>query len=70
MFVDGSEFVLVLAQIDTEENFLTKFQTPTSGLGGDAITRNVYRRTVGRTDGEFTDRQKSSSGLRPKELLI
>ena len=52
MFVDGPEFCLVLAQLDTEGNILTKFQNnPTSGLGGDAITRNVYRRTVGRTDG-------------------
>ena len=49
MFVDGPEFFLVLAQLDTEGNILTKLQTnPTSGLGGDAITRNVYRRTVGR----------------------
>ena len=32
-----------------------------SGLGGDAITRNVYRETVGRTDGAFPDRTKSSS---------
>ena len=52
MFVDGLEFVLVLAQLDTDENILTKFKTnPISGLGGEAITRNVYRRTVGRTDG-------------------
>ena len=49
-FVDGPEFFLVHAQLDTEGNILTKFQkNPTSGLGGDAITRNVYRRTVGRT---------------------
>ena len=61
MFVDGPEFVLVLAQLDTEGNILTKFKkkkkkkkikkNPTYGLGGAAITRNVYRRTVGRTDG-------------------
>ena len=72
MFVNGSEFVLVLAQLDTEGNILTKFQkTPTGGLGGDAITRNVYRRTVGRTDaGEFPDHKKSYSGLRLEELII
>ena len=61
-----------------EGNILTKFQNlktnPTS-LGGDAISRNVYRRTVGRTDGqadagEFPDRKESSSGLRPEELII
>ena len=52
MFVDGPEFFLVLAQLGTEGNILTKFQkNPTSGPGGDAITRYVYRRTVGRTDG-------------------
>ena len=52
MFVDGPEFVLVLAQLDTEGNILTKFQKhSTSGFGGDAITRNVYIRTVGRTNG-------------------
>ena len=51
MFVDGPEFVLVLAQLDTEGNILTKFKKKsTSGLGGDAITRNVYRRKVGRTE--------------------
>ena len=38
--------LLILAQLDTEGNILTKFQNnPTSGLGGHAITRNVYRRT-------------------------
>ena len=42
MFVDGPEFVLVLAQLDTEGNILSKFKkTPTSGLVGDAITRNA-----------------------------
>ena len=52
MFVDGPEFFLVLAQLDTEGNILTKFKKNlTSDLGGDAITRNVYRRTVGRADG-------------------
>ena len=52
MFVDGPEFFLVLAQQDTEGNILTKFKKKkTSGIGGDAITKNVYRRTVGRTDG-------------------
>ena len=73
MFVDGPEFFLVLAQQDTEGNILTKFKKKkTSGIGGDAITKNVYRRTVGRqTDaGEFPDRKKSSSGLRLEELLI
>ena len=51
MFVDGPEFFLVRAQLDTEGNILAKFnKNPTSGLGGDAITRNVYRRTVGRTE--------------------
>ena len=51
MFVDGPEFVLVLAQLSTKGNILTKLKNnPTSGLGGDPITRNVYRRTVGRTD--------------------
>ena len=50
MFVDGPEFFLVLAQQDTEGNILTKFKKKTSGIGGDAITKNVYRRTVGRTD--------------------
>ena len=72
MFVVGPEFFLVLAQLGTEGNILTKFQKhPTSGLGGDAITRYVYRRTVGRTDGQtFPDRKKSSCGLRPEELMI
>ena len=52
MFVDGPEFFLVLAQLGTEGNILTEFQKhPASGFGGDAITRNVYKRTVGRTDG-------------------
>ena len=47
-----AEFVLVLAQLDTEGNILTKFQKhPTSGLGRDAITRNVYSRTAGQKDG-------------------
>ena len=51
MFVDGPEFLLVLAQLGTEGNILAKCKNnPTSGLGGDVITRNVYRRTVGRTD--------------------
>ena len=62
MFVDGPEFFFVLAQLDTEGNILTKLKKyPTSGLGGDAITRNVYRRTVGRTDGpgEFPDHKKA-----------
>ena len=50
MFDDGPEFFLVLTQLDTEGNILTKFlkKKTTSGLGGDAITRNVYRRTDGR----------------------
>ena len=36
------------------------------------ITRNVYRRTVGRTDERrrVPRRKKSSSGLRPEELMI
>ena len=52
MFVDGPEFVLALAHLDTEGNILTKFKrNPTGGLVGDAIKRNVYRRTVGQTDG-------------------
>ena len=47
----GVLFGTILAQLDTEGNILTKFnKKSTSGLGGDAITRNVYRRTVGRTD--------------------
>ena len=50
-FVDGPEFFLVLAQQDTVRNILTKFKKKTSSIGGDAITKNVYRRTVGRTDG-------------------
>ena len=34
-------------KLDTEGNILTKLKkNPTSGLGGDAITRNVHRRTV------------------------
>ena len=69
-FVDGPEFCLVLAQLDAEGNILTKFQNnPTSGLGGDAITKNVYSWTEQTDAGEFPDRQKSSSGLRPEELL-
>ena len=48
MFVDGPEFFFVLAQLDTMGNIMTKFQN-NSGLEGDAITRNVYRRPVGRT---------------------
>ena len=55
MFVDGLEFVLLLAQLDTKGNILIKLKKkqkhPTGGIGVDAITRNVYRRTVGRTDG-------------------
>ena len=52
MFVDGPEFFLVLEQQDTEGNILTKFKkNPTNDIGGDAITKNVYRRTVARTDG-------------------
>ena len=51
MCVDGPEFFFVCAQLDTKGNILTKFQKhPTSGLGGDAVTKNVYRRTVGLTD--------------------
>ena len=51
MFADRPEFCLELAQLDTEGNILNKFhKNPTGGLGGDAIARNVYRRTVGRTD--------------------
>ena len=50
--MDGPESFLVLEYLDIEGNILTKFQkNPTSGLGGDAITRNVYGRTVGLTDG-------------------
>ena len=64
MFVDGPDFFLVLAQLNTEGNILTKFQkNPTSGFGGDATTRNVYRRTVGRTDGR-------RRGHRPQEKLL
>ena len=71
MFVDGPEFFLVLAQLDTEGNILTKFQiNPTSGLGGDAITKNVYSWTEKTDAGEFPDCQKSSSGLRPEELIL
>ena len=51
MFVDGPEFFLVLAQLDTEGNSVQVLKNSTSGLVGDAITRNVYRRTVGRKDG-------------------
>ena len=36
---------LDVAQLDTEGNILTKIKNPFSGLGGDAIKRNVYRRT-------------------------
>ena len=57
---------------------------PTGGLGGplvprptvklstrDAMTRNVYRQLDGQTDaGEFPDRKKSSSGLRPEEIIL
>ena len=51
MFVDGPEFFMVLAQLGTEGNIPTRFKkNPTSGLEGDVITRNVYRRTVGLTD--------------------
>ena len=68
----GILFGTILAQLDTEGNILTKFnKNPTSGLGGDAITRNVYRRTVRRTDaGELPDLKKSSCGLRLQELKI
>ena len=42
MFVDGPEFVLVLARLDTVGNNLTKFKkNPSSGLVGDAKERNV-----------------------------
>ena len=64
MFIDGPEFVLVHAQLDSEGNILVKFQTnPTSGFGGESITRNVSRRTVGGTEGRrrVPDRKKSSS---------
>ena len=38
--------------VDNEGNILTKFKKyPTGGLGGGAITRNVYRRTIGRRVG-------------------
>ena len=49
MFVDGPEFFLVLAQLDTEGNSVQVLKNPTSGLVGDAITSNLYRRTVWRT---------------------
>ena len=63
MFVDGLEFFLVLAQLDTEGNILIKFQKhPTSGFGGNAITRNVSDGQLdGQTDaGEFLDSKKKS----------
>ena len=58
--------------LGTEGNLLTKLQqNPTSGPGRDVITIYVYRRTVGRTGGRtFLDSKKSSSGLRPEELMI
>ena len=39
-------------------------KNPTSGLGEDAITINVYRRTVGRTDG-----RRRVPRLKKKKLL-
>ena len=62
MFVDGPEFFGILAQLDTKGNILAKFRKhPTSGLGGDAMTRNVYRRTAGRME-------KSSQTVRKAPL--
>ena len=70
MFVSGPEFFLVLAQLDTKGNILTKFQNnPTSGLGGDAITRNVYRRTVGRTPESSQTVRKAPLDYFQKSLL-
>ena len=61
---------VVLAQLDIEGNILTIFKkNPLSGLGGNAITRNVYRQTYGRTDRSDPN-YKSSSGLCPEELII
>ena len=65
MFVDGPEFFMVLAQLDTEENILTMFQKhPTSGIGGDAITRNVYRRKFGRTEERHLEVSSDLDGCR------
>ena len=72
MFIDGPEFVLVHAQLDTEGNIPVKFQTnPTSYLGGESIKRMFPDGHLDRqTDaGEFPDRKKSSSELH-EELII
>ena len=56
---------MVLAQLDTEVNILTMFQKhPTSGIGGDAITRNVYRRKFGRTDERHLEVSSDLDGCR------
>ena len=72
MFIDGPEFVSVLAQFDIEGNILTKFfffKNPPSG--GDAITKKsaqwrrcdskkmfTDRRKDGRTDGQTNAGEK------------
>ena len=63
MFVTGPECFLVLAQLDTKGNISSKFKkNPTNGLVGDAITRNVYRRTP--------ESSQTIRKARPEELII
>ena len=67
MFVDGPEYFLVLAQLDTEGNILTEFKKKSNQWSW----RRCDNKKCLQTDaGEFPDRKKKSSGRRPEELII
>ena len=74
MFVDGSEFVLVLAQLDAEGNNLTKFKKKSDQWSWRKCDNKKCLKTDSwtdrRTPESFSDRKNSPSGLRPEELIM
>ena len=75
MYVDGPEFFLVFAQLGTEGNILTKFKNKSEQWSWRRSDNKKCLQTDSWTDrrgdaGEFPDRKKISSGLRPEELMI
>ena len=69
MFIDGPELFLVFAQLDTEENILSKFKNKKKS--DQWSCRRCDNKKCLQTDTrELPDRKKSSSGQGQEELII
>ena len=73
MFVEGPEFFFVLAQLDPEGNMMAKLKKNIRPVILEEMQQQEMftdRQLDGQTDtGKFPGHKKSSSGLRPEELM-